>query len=304
MIKKFIKGKINQHSSAEIDGLIAKINIDDQLKKKLFNVIVLLCLSYISASVASLVSLSFLADSITSKIKKGPQGSQISINRQPSINYVANRKIVLGRNLFNSEGVLPEEEEDDDEGAVTEKKEDFDMNAPCVEPKIKLTLVGTIAMDPPENSLATLKDPGYSEVDIYKVGDEVIDHPGLKIVAVGRKKVILNNNGRKECLKIEENEKFLEKLSSVSTVGSSSPQASTPSTPISSNAGSRQSVVLDPAYVAEQIGEGYVNIMSAGRVVPSLDKTTGAMQGFKVFAIKGNSLLEKIFFIKGYMWEI
>lgn len=294
MIRKFIKKKQIAHSSKEVDGIIAKINLSDAAKDKLFRGMIITGSAYVLASIASLLSLSLMTDSVTSNTKKLGISTQVHLNKQPKINYVNNRKTVLGRNLFNSEGSFPDEQDEVDEEQTVDPGTPFNMNAPCSDPSVNLKLIGTIAMEPPENSLATLKDPSYSEVDVYRIGDELIEQDGIIVVGIDRKQIILNNKGRKECIKIEEKEiKQNDGFGDFGDVTASVGKVSEPEPEPPANSGS-EVVVLDPTYVAEQLGEGYIKIMNAGRVVPALENTAGDLKGFKIFAIKGGSILSRI----------
>ena len=66
-----------------------------------------------------------------------------------------------------------------------------------------LDLLGIIYSPRPGSSLATIKERGYSIADIYREGDGIIGQEQAMVYLVEPGRVVLNNNGSKECLEIK-----------------------------------------------------------------------------------------------------
>jgi general secretion pathway protein C len=198
-------------------------------------------------------------------------------------------KAVKERNIFNSSGEFPNEADPDAKGEEV-KASNFDINAPCVKPTVQVDLVGTIYLDG-GNSLATLMEQGYSEADIYREGDAIVGNEQAIVARIERNRVILNNNGVKECIELAATDK--------KTAGSGFPDVQ-PSTgspegggPVDAPpvAGGSSDCVLEEKYVQDELGPGFGTIIQKARLVPNT--VDNQMNGFKIFAIDQGSLLGK-----------
>jgi general secretion pathway protein C len=141
-------------------------------------------------------------------------------------------------------------------------------------------------------SLATVKDKAYSEADIYRVGDVIYGNEGATVAAVERQKLIINNNGAKECIDLDKG----------------APGAGSDGFPTAGGdgfggvpngaAGAGSEITLEAGYVEGELGPGFGKIVDAARLVPNtLDG--GGINGFKIFAIKGGSLFARVGFQNG-----
>ena len=250
-------------------------------------VAVMLMGAYALASTASAWIMSEMMNAtLTSFDRPNSRQGPASFSIGPTSNYRDIRKAVMDRNVFNSAGEFPDEEPIEDD-VKKSKVDDFDFNAPCVKSSLKLTLVGTIVIGP-DTSVATIQEDGFSEADIYKVGDGVIDQDGVSIARIERNRVVLNNNGVKECLEIKEN--------SGNRVSNEYPGAPTspnpvpgPDAPVGSGG---KDCLLEEQYVQDQLGPGFGTIIQKARLVPNT--VDNVMNGFKIFAIDKSSLLGRV----------
>ena len=216
--------------------------------------------------------------------------SQKSIGLRPerpdvrkSLNYREVRKLVVGRNLFNSEGELPDES--DPEANQSLPISEFNENSKCTKSSLPLELVGIIYSVNPVNALATVKEKGYTIADIYRAGDVIVGREEALVHAVQPSRLVINNNGVKECLEIK-----AKKGRSFSNSPSERPAAPVKSEPSGSDGLS--TVQLESSFVEEELGPGFAKILESGRLVPY--NRDGTMIGFKLIGVKANSLWKKV----------
>ena len=98
-------------------------------------------------------------------------------------------KGVVNRNIFNSDGEVPDESDPVDMQDSNPTGE-FSMTGPCDKSRLPLKLTGTIYMGDSESSLASILDTGANETDTYKVGDQIIENDGVVVAKIERKRVI------------------------------------------------------------------------------------------------------------------
>lgn len=253
-------------------------------------------LAYVAASALSAYLMSGMLGTAIAALNKKPSRPVVaaSINMSGGENYRDLVKAIKDRNIFNSSGEFPEERSPGEASSEERKPTGaFDINGPCKKPTNDVELVGTIYMGEGA-SIATVQEKGYSETDTYRVGDTLIGSDSAQVVKIERNRVILNNNGTKECLELagEKNAK--------PGAGGDFPNAkpTTPPTggPIATadnpTAAAGEAAVLEEKYVQDELGPGFGTIIQKARLVPNT--TDNVMNGFKIFAIDSNSLLAKV----------
>lgn len=211
------------------------------------------------------------------------QGSAGALKSIRKINFHRLKTAVVDRNLFNSDGEIPEESEP---GVRREESVAFDMEAPCQKNTLNLDLLGTIYMGSKTGSLATVKEKGYSQADVYRVGDAIYGAEQAFVAAIGPKRVVINHRGQKECLELEAPKFDGSQLASPVQTGST-----TVVKPVGGGP-SAGDIVLDADYVEKELGEGYVNILNKARLVPF--NQNGVMTGFKLIGLDSKSLIGKV----------
>jgi type II secretion system protein C len=294
LIKDFFKKTNERYKAGGFTALIKAI--PDETGRAFGNGAIIVLTSYVAASVCSSAALMVLVNvSLEGKKLRAPSVANVQLPKVDQPNYFAIRKGVVNRNIFNSEGEVPDELSPADTGP---KKSDakFSLEGPCDKSGLQLKLSGTIYMGDSESSLASVLDKGANITDTYKVGDEIIENPGVVIAKIERKRVILNNNGSKECLENSLDDSDTQIAEKPSREISPPPERPAPSNPVEVSEGG--TVVLESAYVEEQLGEGFAKIIQAARLVPK-SGSDGKPEGFKIFAIKPQSMLSKIGFKNG-----
>ncbi len=244
--------------------------------------------SYVCAASVS----AFLMSSMMSRALVGfnrmstRQAAAASLNFGVTPNYREIEKAVKERNLFNSAGDFPDESSPDS-GGGEKRTSSFDINAPCGKTTLNVQLVGTIYLEG-GTSVATLQETGYSESDIYREGDLIVGNEQATIVKIDRNRVILNNNGAKECLELASTVKMpnnggFPETGTVVSGGGSGTQTPPPS--------AGNDCLLEEKYVQDELGPGFGTIIQKARLVPNT--ADNQMNGFKIFAIEAASLLGK-----------
>jgi general secretion pathway protein C len=176
-------------------------------------------------------------------------------------------------NVFNSEsGEIDEEEEAED--SAPEPMEETELN---------VVLLGT-AVGTPEDTFAVIEDRVSREQNLYQVGDTVQDE--ARIVKVSRCRVILKRDGSREVLEcIEPDERHPRQRH----------RRLARRTPQKPDAGIRK-VSRNRYWIdQERVDSALANmnrLMTQARIVPSLRR--GKNQGWKLFAIRPNSLFKQI----------
>jgi len=252
------------------------------------NIVYCLMISYLLASTATSVFVAVLAKSAIHQeyFSRGEHEAKLP-PAAPPLNYRTLRMVVLERNIFNSEGELPDEPEN--VGGEGEGGTKFDANARCSKSSIDLQLIGTIYLGSGGDSLATIQEKGYNEPDIYRPGEAIIGHANAVIFAIEHQKVIINNNGMKECLEIAPS-KLGTMVANHGTEGEPTPAAEAAAA--SDSGGAPSSVTLSSAAVEEALGPGFSKILDSGRLVPH--NKDNRMIGFKLIGVKSESLWRKV----------
>ncbi len=260
----------------------------EQLERSLFVVLVPLATAYLLATLVSgLIAQKMVKSTIATRsiaALRGGGSDVLAPDRPVMANVRDLQKVIKDRNIFNSDGKFPEEKlGGDGERALAR----FDINSPCVDTTLPIELLGTIFIGDRFKSLATVRDKSYSEADIYRVGDAIYGNEQAVVAAVERQKIIINNNGVKECINLDKDSE------AAATNGLAMPSSGDfGSLPSGVGAGGSE-IVLDAAYVEGELGPGFGKIVDAARLVPNPTQS-GGISGFKIFAIKGGTLFARI----------
>jgi type II secretion system protein C len=244
--------------------------------------IIIIFAAYILATILTSVMIPFVAGAPK---KRQPSNAAFEHPRiEKSTNYRDFRNAVLARNIFNSEGAVPEEA-DPTEGVANA----FDPKGICQKPTVNVELMGIIATGNAETTLATIQEKGYTIADVYRAGDKIINQEQALIYAIEEDKVILNNNGVKECLELNTVKVLANAAagSSASKPGVEGAGVVSTDDPAEQCPGS-SSTSLEASYVEDALGPGFSKILEAGRLVPY--HRENAMVGFKLIGVRGGSL--------------
>ncbi len=249
-----------------------------------------LLFAYIAASIASAAIMSLLIGSAVKGFSAKPriQSNITTLNLVNSTNYRDLSRSIVERNLFNSDGEVPNEPDPvKSEGTAGV----FDPNAGCQKTSLKIALLGTIYLGATGDSLATVKDETYSEADIYKAGD-VIFGSQAKVHAIEQSRLIINNNGVKECLELVPAAVLTAQAGGDGTIADDSTRGGDDRSE-GAGGGGCTSATVEAVYVEKELGPGFANILTKGRLVPD-SAPDGTTKGFKLIGMDSNSLFAKI----------
>lgn len=294
------KSAVNSHSDEDFSATLVKIfNFAQwlQVKSQPFvrkvdweatrSVAMILALSFIAASALSTFSVSLVMDTgqgASRAQSDGVTGSgpQAQVRDESGVSMSELNKLILERNLFNSSGELAPEEQAIEDDSTQSEGLDFEQ-VPCSAEKLPVQVLGTIDTGNPFTSYVTVKDQKVSYADTYKVGSMIIDFEDYEIYKVTRERVEVRKGDQKICVTINEPK-------SSKTVSDA---------PGENKAQVQPENVVNLEFKAEElsegIGPGYSAILNSAKLIP-LPGEGGVIQGFKLIAIKPESLFRKMNF--------
>ena len=233
-------------------------------------------LSYVLASIISPIIANFILGA--QPLSRGRVATKQQVDFSKKVNYRDVRKSVLKRNIFNSEGKVP----DSDSSSLGQMASN---TSECNKPTLNLKVVGTIYLGG-KDSVVTVREANYSQADTYKVSDTIIGYDNVYVVAIEREQMILDNGGSRECYEIEKKVLSANRPSNYSNIAANKKKKTT-----RVNEGS--SVVLESAWVEKELGTGFSKVIQSARLVPNT-ADDGRVNGFKIFAIKPGTLFNKV----------
>ena len=193
---------------------------------------------------------------------------------------IEDNQIIAARNFFDSAMAAPVETVEDG----PELSDPGMLEGEGVESSLRASLVGTIVADDPKWSMAMITDLAASETDVYRVDQTVMEE--AQVVAILSRKVILNHNGVLEYLELQEEAK---------PKGRPGIKPRTAKADDKVGKGIKKTGKDQWAIDREEIDKTLSNLNSIAmqaRIVPSFKN--GEANGFKLFAIRPNSLYSKL----------
>ncbi|MBM4334939.1 MAG: hypothetical protein FJ108_03370 [Deltaproteobacteria bacterium] len=134
------------------------------------------CLAVVYAGLAPVLRAGPIADASVPPLQ-APGERDASLDRY---------RVISSRNLFRSSVAAPT-------APVTEELK---------ESALRLKLCGTWAAQPADQSVACIDDQGTQKRRAFRVGQEI--SPGVRLLAVDRRRAVIDNHGAREQLKMEE----------------------------------------------------------------------------------------------------
>lgn len=152
---------------------------------------------------------------------------------------------------------------------------------------IPAILIGTLAGGI-DNPLAIIQDTRNRSVDIYGVGDRLLNMAEVK--RIERMRVLVERNGKiEEIVLSEDNEAPKGKKGKRNKKAVKASKKKTPSLDVVENG--ENEFVIDKEQFSDLLTD-LGPLLSSARVVPNFEG--GVIDGYKIFAIRSNSLYEKI----------
>lgn len=190
---------------------------------------------------------------------------------------------ILKRNLFDPDGSSPS----------TFSKERATLTSettmiPITQIANQYKLTGTVVGAQSEYSKAMLEDKKTGEQTSFRLGGEIQE--GIKIVAIRRFSIHLDNHGRREVLNLDMEDKLSPQRGRFASRKSQPVRQLNPNEKIVRTG--QNSWLLDRRYVESELND-MSRLITDVRAVPNLTKD-GTADGFKLFAIRRGSLFSKI----------
>ena len=216
---------------------------------------------------------------------KGPVNNRVIKQYDQGATVRRFAESILMRNIFDSENKQLNDPEA--EVKVEPEEEKPAESGPCRKSKVPIKLIGTLVFPGSDASIASIVEKGFKDPDNYQVGEYLFDEGEILIVEIKRNVIVLDNNGKKECVYSDEKGKeFAEKRIIRNTAAEESSEEF------------GDLVIMEPNYIDQELGPGFANILNKQRLVPNIDKT-GKSNGFKIFSIQAGSLFARAGFKDG-----
>ena len=187
------------------------------------------------------------------------------------------RKAIIDRNVFDAKTLASFEPEPEPEPENLE------------ETKLPVRLVGTQAHSVRENSKAVLADGSGRNWELLWEGDELSRHDGVQLVRIERRRVVLDNKGRREELRLDEatnepTQRRPDRSSRRRSRRASNPRNDTPA-PIAERL---KQLRRDSGGSSRGVG----SILSQGRPVPKWED--GQLVGMELRDVEAGGLYERV----------
>jgi len=238
------------------------------------NLVFLCFLSYLMAKIGNTILLANLPDTQPDLSRGSRQGYvERKVAGKKSLRLYS--EISKG-NVFNS--AHTGESEDD------KRHETAKSTAPLKKADLNVELIGTV-VGVPVNSFAIIEDNQNRKQELYQIDDMVQDQ--ARVVSISRCKVIVLRNGSEEILECPEPDAKTRKGSAPARYSGSTKKEGEYAVKKVSDS----EFVVDEAEVENALGN--INqLLTQIRVVPNF--RDGKADGFKVFAIKPDSIFAKV----------
>lgn len=225
-------------------------------------------LAFIGYAAADLTILSFRDQMIPSK---GPPPARVKARSNGSGSDLASYNIITQKNIFNSDGKIPE-------ALGSDPNSKGPADAPPVLSSLPLALVGTLVHVDPTRSIATINLKNKNENQSFAVDDEI---EGMaKIMHVDRNKVIFRNLsiGRLEYIEIKQDSKLNFGVSKASVTGE-----------VVHDSDTDMSITRTDV---DRLTNNLSDILQQARAVPHFKG--GAVDGFTIVDLQKGSIFDKL----------
>lgn len=258
----------------------------------------LLSASFVVASGATFMGALFLKPQLElGQTEQKPQ-KVVELTVQPRHLSPKDIEVIEKRNIFNSEGTLGDQEALDPE----EVKPEVNVGE-IVKSSLPLKLMGVIFAGAPDAGLAMIKNVRKQRVLSYLSGDTVMKN--VRVVDIYERRVVLDNNGRKEYIEMDEVEivrsrRGRKSKPTSSGAGKLAPIAKGPVSESFKEEGfERQGhdVTLTSQYKENLLGPQMAKVLQDAKAEPNM--VNGELRGFKLTRIREASIYQKAGFQSG-----
>ena len=163
------------------------------------------------------------------------------------------------------------------------------------ETKLPLKLLGTAASDDPALSSAAIQDLSSRKHEVIRIGSQLEGHSGVQVAAIERKRVILDNSGRREELLLDE-DAAATPTADRSRSRSRSTRRARP-TPVPQASSPSISDRLKEIEATRLGGRSTARLFSEARILPKYED--GQLVGVQLNNIKEGSLYERLGIVDG-----
>jgi type II secretion system protein C len=230
----------------------------------------------LTANAALVVLCCFLASGIIADVSAAVLAPD-AVGANPSAAAAAtsprdrgDRQVILARNLFNVSTLTP--------GPVVDEEEEYEKT------KLPLRLLGTAAAADAKLSWAAIEDLETKQHLVRRLEEEVKEGSGVRVVKIERRRIVLQNGGRREELALEGDEPARPRATTTAQRG---PRPSARGN-LERLAENRFSVNREEV---QNIATNPSALFSQARILPKYEG--GQMVGVQVSAIKPGSLFEQ-----------
>lgn len=251
------------------------------LKKYLWmkNLVFVCLLALLAAQIGNRLVLSGVLSRLPDTDPAGPSMiPQVPAHRKAaSQKTLRSYQVISERNVFNSES----------RGAAGEDPAGMQPDVvPLVRAELNVQLIGTV-VGTPETSFAIIEDQRTREQQLYQLDDIIQDT--ARVTQIDRCRVVVIREGRDEVLECPD-DSVTRPLHAARTPAGVAP-ANGPETAGTIRKMSETEYLIDQAEVESAL-TNMNQLMTQVRVVPNFED--GVTNGFKVFAIRPNSLFARI----------
>jgi general secretion pathway protein C len=236
---------------------------------KALNICLLGASCFLVANVVTEIGAEALEPSAVQTSRDRPEADDSASRVSPSV--------ILARNLFGARL-----------HGDRQVSEDFkDAEQELTESKLPLRLLGTAASNSEARSRASIENEKTKKSVVVKVGHRFKEYKRVRVTAIERGRVILDNAGKAEELRLHEDQppaKAARQPRSSRQARRASPRA-------------RETANDRLKDLNGTDGQGLSRLLSSARIVPFYDN--GKMLGMKVDAIKPDSLYQKLGLMNG-----
>ena len=246
------------------------------LKKYLWikNIVFFSLFSYLAAQIGNGVILSYLPDATPQEEQAGPSSPAGGSAKPRSLKSY---ELISSRDIFNSRHA---------QGDGQNAENPLMSTAPLKKTELSVKLIGTV-VSAPETSFAVIEDQKAGKQELFRIDDMIQDV--ARVLQISRCRVVVLREGSQEILECPEDEQRRAPGGGAALSQQASPPDGGDANTVKKV--SETEYLIDESEVHNAL-ENINELITQVRVVPNFQD--GKANGFKVFAIKPNSIFSKI----------